>query len=129
AKIEAELVALERTIGFVMVDMRRELDQLPAAKAEAAQAREAEARANFLLRDVRREAEAVREYAEQWRRELEGEQVKVEILRERLAHKETEAGILASQVTAARAETQALRASTSWKITRPLRAVIARLRR
>ncbi|MDR6628010.1 hypothetical protein, partial [Caulobacter segnis] len=31
AKIEAELVALERTIGFVMVDMRRELDQLPAA--------------------------------------------------------------------------------------------------
>ena len=129
AKVEAELVALERTIGFVMVDMRRELDQLPAAKAEAAQAREAEARANFILKDVRREAEAVREYAEQWRRELEGEQVKVEILRERLAHKEAEAGILASHVTAARAETQALRASTSWKVTRPLRAVIARLRR
>lgn len=140
AKVEAELVALERAIGFVMVDMRRELDQLPVAKAEAAQAREAEARATFLLEDVRREAAATQDYLArfrvevdeaiaQWGREVESERVKVEILRERLAQKDAEAVILAAEVAAARAETQALMESTSWKVTRPLRAVIRRLKR
>lgn len=143
AKVEAELTALEGAIGFAMVDMRRELDQLPVAKAEAAQAREAEARATFLLEDVRREAETAREYsvrfhaeadhwkseADQWRREAEAERAKVEILRESVALREAEAGILRSQLATARAETQALLESTSWKITRPLRAVVRRLKR
>lgn len=140
AKVEAEIAALERAIGFALVDMRRELDQLPAAKAEAAQAREAEARATFLLEDVRREAAATQDYLArfrvevdeaiaQWGREVESERVKVEILREGLAQKDAEAVILAAEVAAARAETQALMDSTSWKITRPLRALIARLRR
>lgn len=144
AKIEAEISGLERTIGFAMVDMRRELDQLPIAKADAAQAREAEARATFMLQDVRREYEAAQAYAvrfraevdeaiAQWKREVEGERAKVEILHERLAQKEAEAVILTktltAQIEAARAETQALLASTSWKITRPLRAVIGRLKR
>ncbi len=136
AKVEAELTALEGAIGFAMVDMRRELDQLPIAKAEAAQAREAEARATFLLEDVRREAETAREYsvrlhaeADQWKREAEAERAKVEILRESVALREAEAGILRSQLATARAEAQALLDSTSWKITRPLRAVVRRLKR
>jgi hypothetical protein len=175
ATVEADLNALERTMGPVLADVRRQLGQIPIAQAAAAEAREAQARMEFQLNDVRQEtadlkfhfdkfhAESdarhhdalaaiahhqaatehwrlqaddfelqlgnVRAQAEQWWRELEAERVKVEILRDRVATAERNAFLMRAEAESQQAQLQAILASTSWRVTRPLRAVILRLRR
>jgi hypothetical protein len=67
--------------------------------------------------------------AEQWKRETEAERVKVEILRDRVAKAENEALIAQEHSESLQAQIQTILASTSWRVTRPLRAAVRRLRR
>jgi hypothetical protein len=154
AAVEAELDALERTVGPVIAEMRQELAQIPLAKAEAAEAREDQARMRFHLDEARQETNDLRFHfdkfhaeadardqaagaaithyqgvAEQWKRETEAERVKVEILRDRVAKAENEALIAQEHSESLQAQIQTILASTSWRVTRPLRAVVRRLRR
>ena len=154
AGVEAELDFLERTIGPVVAELRQELAQIPLAKADAAEAREERTRIEFLLGDVRQEAADLRFHfdkfhaeadardkaaeaaiahyqgvAEQWKREAEAERVKVEILRDRVVKAESETLIAQTQSESLQAQIQTILASTSWRVTRPLRAVVRRLRR
>ena len=154
AGVEAELDFLERTVGPVVAELRQELAQIPLAKADAAEAREERTRIEFLLGDVRQEAADLRFHfdkfhaeadardkaaeaaiahyqgvAEQWKREAEAERVKVEILRDRVVKAESETLIAQAQSESLQAQIQTILASTSWRVTRPLRAVVRRLRR
>jgi hypothetical protein len=154
ATVEAELDALERTIGPVVAELRQELAQIPLAKADAAEAREERTRMEFLLGDIRQEAADLRFHfdkfhaeadardkaagaaiahyqgiAEQWKREAEAERVKVEILRDRVTKAENETVIAQAHSESLQSQIQAVLASTSWRVTRPLRAVVRRLRR
>jgi hypothetical protein len=154
AAVEAELDALERTIGPVVAELRQELAQIPLAKADAAEAREERTRMEFLLGDIRQEAADLRFHfdkfhteadardkaaeaaiahyqsaAEQWKREAEAERVKVEILRDRVNKAENETVIAQAHSESLQSQIQAVLASTSWRVTRPLRAVVRRLRR
>jgi hypothetical protein len=142
AAVELELDGLERTVGPVLAEMRQELVQIPLARAEAAEARESEARTQFQLKDaletltVQRDLiNSLHAQADQARREAEGERAKVDILRSRASQMEYEivaakAHLAATQeqVAGLQAEVQSIFASTSWRLTRPLRAVIRRLR-
>jgi len=67
--------------------------------------------------------------AEQWRREFEAERVKVEIFRDRIAGAEQSLILVRAEAESMQSQMQAVLASTSWRLTRPLRAVIRRLRR
>jgi hypothetical protein len=67
--------------------------------------------------------------AEQWWRELEAERVKVEIFRDRTAAAEREAVLMRAEAESLQSQIQAVLVSTSWRVTRPLRAVVRRLRR
>ncbi len=143
AAVEAELDLLERTVGPVVAELRQELAQIPLAKAETAAAQEELARLQFQLRDARQETVDLRGHfdrvyaesdarfqaAEQWKREAEAERVKVEILRHRVAKAESETLIAQAHSDSLQAQIQHLLASTSWRVTRPLRAVVRRLRR
>jgi hypothetical protein len=154
AAVEAELDALERTVGPVIAEMRQELAQIPLAKAEAAEAREDQARMRFHLDEARQETNDLRFHfdkfhaeadardqaagaaithyqgvAEQWKRETEAERVKVEILRDRVAKAENEALIAQEHSESLQTQIQTILASTSWRVTRPLRAAVRRLRR
>ena len=188
--VEAEFDVLERTFGPVLAEMRQELNQIPLAKAETAEARETEARTQYRLEEARQETVALRAHfdkfhaetdtrdqaaaakvgdlegaVDQGKREAEGERVKVEILRERIAQmdRETEGERvkveilreriaqmdreiegervkveifrdrvsqadheiegLKAHVESLKAEIQRIFVSTSWRVTRPLRAV------
>lgn len=154
AAVETELGALERTVGPVLAEMRQELAQVPVAKAEAAEAREDLARLQFSLQDARQETADLRSHfdrfhaeadareqaatareqaaigaAEQWKREALAEQVKVEILRDRVAKAEHEASLAQAHAESLQSQIQTILDSTSWRVTRPLRAVVRRLRR
>jgi hypothetical protein len=67
-----------------------------------------------------------------WRLEAQGEGAKVEILAGRLAHARLEqtalVARLAEQAATAEKEKSAIFSSTSWRITRPLRAITRLLR-
>lgn len=153
AAVETELDALEQTVGPVLAEMRQELAQIPVAKAEAAEAREDLARMRFSLQDARQETADLRSHfdrfhaeadardqaavareraaisvAEQWKREALAEQVKVEILRDRVAKAEREAGMAQALSENLQAQNAAILSSTSWRVTWPLRAIVRRLR-
>lgn len=73
--------------------------------------------------------------AQQWKRDAEAERVKVEILRDRVLTAEHETRMaqalsenLQAQNEALQAQNEALLSSTSWRVTRPLRAIVRRLR-
>ncbi|HQR88113.1 MAG TPA: hypothetical protein PLH31_02330, partial [Caulobacter sp.] len=66
--------------------------------------------------------------AEQWKREALAEQVKVEILRDRVAKAEREAGMAQALSENLQAQNAAILSSTSWRVTWPLRAIVRRLR-
>jgi hypothetical protein len=136
AAVEAELGQLERTVGPVVAELRQELALIPSVKAEAAAAREELERLQFQLREARQETVDLRGHfdrthqaAEQWKREVEAERVKVEILRGRVAKAESDALVAQAHSDSLQAQLQQLLASTSWRVTRPLRAVARRLRR
>jgi len=99
-----------------------------------------------LIKRWHAEADTQTQQAAYWRREAEAERAKVEILQERLVlmeHQtmamrglsETNAELQAQmahgvqQIQGLQTEVQAIMASTSWRLTRPLRAVVRRLRR
>lgn len=136
AAVEAELDAMERTVGPVVAELRQELAQIPAIRAEAAKVGEDLTRAQFHLEDTRREnaglAAALAHYqaaAEQLKREADAERAKIEILRERITQMEQAAEAAKAHEESLQAEIQKILASTSWRVTRPLRALILRLRR
>lgn len=150
AAVEGELDGLERIVGPVLAEARQELARIPVLQAEVVEAREDRARMEFQLGDARQEiaqqvehlvalhakadaqgqaAEHWRQTAEQHRREAEAEQVKVEILRDRVAKAESEALIAQAHSESLQTQIQTILASTSWRVTRPLRAAITRLRR
>ncbi|OYX67581.1 MAG: hypothetical protein B7Y81_19015 [Caulobacter sp. 32-67-35] len=107
-------------------DLRSHFDRFHAeadARDQAAIAREQAA--------VAREQAAITHYqgvAEQWKREALAEQVKVEILRDRVAKAEREAGMAQALSENLQAQNAAILSSTSWRVTWPLRAIVRRLR-
>jgi hypothetical protein len=123
--------------------LRQEVAQIPLTKAELHAAHEELARLQVQLRDARQETLDLRDHldqvyaesdaryqaAEQWKREAEAERIKVEILRDRVAMAEKEALIAKDYSDGLQAQVQQLLASTSWRVTQPLRAVVRRLRR
>lgn len=152
--IEADLNGLERTMGPVLVELRQQLREIPVAQAEAAQAREDRARMEFQLADARQETADLKFYfdkfhaesdarhqdalaaiahhqqaTEQWKREFESERAKVEILRDRVAAAERDTLLMKIEAESQQAQLQAILASTSWRVTGPLRSIIRRLRR
>jgi hypothetical protein len=152
--VEADLNGLEKTMGPVLAELRQQLRQIPIAQAEAAEAQEERARMEFQLADVRREAADLKFHfdkfhaeadarhqdalaaithhqlaAKQWKREVESERAKVEILRDRVAMAERDALLMKFEAESQQAQLQAIFASTSWRVTGPLRAIIRRLRR
>jgi hypothetical protein len=154
AMVEADLNRLEKTMGPVLAEQRQQLRQIPIAQAEAVEAREERTRMEFQLADVRQEAADLKfhfdkfhaesdarhqdamaaiahhqEATEQWKREVESERAKVGILRDRVATAERDTLLMKSEAESQQAQLQAVFASTSWRVTRPLRAVVRRLRR
>lgn len=148
--VAAELAALEHAVGPALVDLRRQLAQIPLAQAEAAQAREAEAFGQYRLAEAREQietltahvnrlhaqADAATQMATYQTLRADGEEAKGEILHRRLSLLEHEvvdlrAALDASQghVRSLQAEIGMMLASTSWRLTRPLRALMLRLRR
>jgi len=113
------------------------------AEVGSAKAGEALAAQASLIERLHAEADTQTQQAGYWKREAEAEHAKVEILLERLAHQalvmhglpETNAELQAQvalgarQIQGLQTEVQAIMASTSWRLTRPLRAVVGRLRR
>lgn len=144
AEVEAELAQLERTIGPVIAEMRRDLDQKAFegelhTQAQLAETRQevSDLRAHFDAFHAESDAAlaALQVTVEQWRREAEADGAKVAILREKAGVLEHEAAALSAHLAATqehveglKAEIRAIFASTSWRVTRPLRAIVRRLR-
>lgn len=114
-------------------DLRSHFDRFHAqadARDQAALAREHEAAARE-HEAAAREQTAITHYqgvAEQWKREALAEQVKVEILRDRVSKAEREAGMAQALSENQQARNEAILSSTSWRVTSPLRAIVLRLR-
>lgn len=116
--------------------------QAEQARFRLEEAAQAIAAQDDLIKRLHAKADGQSQQAEYWRREAEGERAKVEILQERLVLTEHQVRSLpdtiadlqaqlvlsVEQVRVLQAEVQAVFASTSWRLTRPLRAIVRRLR-